>query len=55
MLEDSRRILKGSNPLAEFFLGRVGNSDVVRLEVWRSIAASALYMEDKNLIYTSNI
>ena len=55
MLEESRRIFKGINPLAEFFLCRVANSQVVRLEVWRPIVASALYMGDKNLIYTINI
>ena len=55
MIEESRRIFKGANPLAEFFLCRADDSAVVRLEVWRSIVASALYMADKNLPYTSHI
>ena len=55
MLEDSRRVFKGEDSLAEFFIRRVENSSVARLEVARSIFASALYMADKNLPYCSSI
>ena len=54
-LDDARRILKGRNSLAEFFVDRSRDAPAVRLGIWRSLCASAAYLGEKNLPYTKPI
>ena len=54
-LEEARRIFKGRNKLAEFFVSRNRDAPAVRLEIWRSICASAAYLSEKNLPYTKPV
>ena len=54
-LDDARRILKGKHSLAEFVINREPDHTTIRLEVWRSIAASALYLSEKNMPFTSDV
>ena len=53
-VEESRRMFSANDSLVEFFLNRESGSLQLNLEVWRSVAASALYLAEKNLPYTSN-
>ena len=46
-LDEARRILKGRDKLVEFFVNREEARGIIRLEIWRSIAASAVYLSEK--------
>ena len=47
-------MFSANDSLVEFFLNRESDSAQLKLEVWRSVAASALYLTEKNFPYTSN-
>ena len=55
LLDSTRRILRAKDPLAELLIDRGYSSSVLRLMSWRSLAATAVYLSDKNLPYTSPI
>ena len=54
LLEESRNILKGRDDLVDLIINREEDEKAIRLETYRSIASTALYMADKNLPYTGN-
>ena len=51
--EESDRILKGENVLANRILCTVYDSGAIRIQVWRAIMRSALYIHERNLPYTT--
>ena len=54
-LDDSRRIFKGRDELVEYFLNRELQHDTLRLQVWRSIIASGVYLSERNLPSTGRL
>ena len=52
LLEESRNIPKGRDDLVDLIINREEDEKAIRLETYRSIAATALYMADKNILYT---
>ena len=50
-LEEARKLVKSKNALAEYFISRSRDADLLRLEVYRSVAAVAAYLSDKNMPY----
>ena len=47
LLDESIRITKGGDTLSEFLINRESDHGPVRLEVWRSIAESSLYLSEE--------
>ena len=54
-LNEARRIMSGSDDLVEYFLPNNQYESVIRLEVWRSICASALYLSDRNYPFATRL
>ena len=50
-LEEGRRLVKSKNPVAEFFINRCKDANMVRLQVYRAVAATIAYLSDKNMPY----
>ena len=55
LLNESRRIFRGKNELVEHLLRKDDPTGLIRLQSWKSICASAVYLAHKNLPYTSGI
>ena len=53
-LDETRKIYKGLDDVAELFVGREKNHATIRLEIWRSMAEVALYLGEKNPPYTGH-
>ena len=54
-LDESRRILKGRDELVEYFLNREVQRETLRLEIWRSMIASGVYLGERNLPFTGRL
>ena len=53
LLEGSRNITKREDSLVDLLLNREEDADAIRLQVYRAIAAKALYVAEKNYPFTS--
>lgn len=54
-LEEARKLAKSKNRMAEFFINRSNSPGILRLEVYRTVAATLAYLSDKNMPYTASI
>ena len=54
-VDETRKIARSGGPLVELVISRTDSPDTMRLLAWRSMAATAAYLSDKNLLFTSNI
>ena len=54
-LGEARKIFRGKNDLVEYLLARESSGELFRLEAWRAICASAVYLARKNLPFSSEI
>ena len=54
-LNEARKILRGNHIMVEFFVNREPDAEYLRLEIWRSIVGSALYLSYKNQPFTTRI
>ena len=55
LLEETRQILRGKDSLVELIIDRNDHPSTMRLLAWRSLVATAVYLSEKNLPYTSGI
>ena len=55
LLEETRKILSGKDALVELIIDRNDHPATMRLLAWRSLVATAAYLSEKNLPYTSDI
>ena len=55
LLEETRKILRGKDSLVELIIDRNDHPTTMRLLAWRSLIATAAYLGEKNLPYTSDI
>ena len=54
-LDEARKIPHGAQELAEYLRAREPRGEILRLEAWRAICASAVYLARKNLPFSADI